>query len=153
MVPTPPQTSRFEEPSSGSNSTQYLRSAPSSAAQDHRLFVLLRGHDRDAFAPAERAQQDVVGDHVELLLLFALHVLVADRAEHVLEARAAHLRGDHLRGDRQRRQDPGQLAAGFGIARLLLQDVRLQGDDVGGAGGAAAVLSIMADMRQLDSRR
>ncbi len=105
------------------------------AAQDHRLFILLRGHDGDAFAAAERAQQDVVGDHIELLLLFALHVLVADRAEHIIQPRAAHMRCNHLGGDRQRRQDPGKLAAGLGIARLLLQDVSLQRDDLGGAGG------------------
>ena len=46
--------------------------------QDHRLLVLLRGHDGHALAAAERAHQDIVRKHVELLLHLALHILGAN---------------------------------------------------------------------------
>ena len=57
----------------------------------------------------------------------------ADRAEHVLEPRAPHLRGDHLGGDRQRREDPRERAGRLGVVGLLLQDVGLQRDELAGA--------------------
>ena len=68
-------------------------------SDDDRLLVLLRGDDRNAFAAAERAQQDLVCDDVELLLLLALHIFVSDGAEHVVEPRAPHVCGDHLGRD------------------------------------------------------
>jgi len=45
---------------------------------NHRLLVLLGGDDRHALAATEQPQQHVVRDHVELLLLLALHVARAD---------------------------------------------------------------------------
>ena len=114
--------------------------AAESRAQDHRLLVLLGRDDRDAFAAAERAQQNLVGDDVELLLLLALHVLAADRAEHVVEARAPHVRRDHLRRDRERREDPRERAGGLGVVLLLLQDVGLQRDEAVVAGGCSRVV-------------
>jgi hypothetical protein len=71
-------------------------------AQDDGLFILFRGDDRDTFATAQRTQQDLVGDHVQLLLLFALHVLIADRTEHIVEPGTTHVRRNHLCGNRQR---------------------------------------------------
>ena len=98
-------------------------------AQDHRFLVLFRCDDGDAFPPPQRAQQDLVGEHVELLLHLALHVLRPDAAEYVLEARAAHLVRDDFGRNRQRREDPGEGPGGLRIARLLLQDMPLQGHD------------------------
>jgi hypothetical protein len=99
------------------------------SADDDRLLVLLRGDDGHALAPAQQAQQHVVRDHVELLLLLALHVAAARLAEHVLEPRAAHLVADDLRGDGHRREDPRQRARGARDARLLGEQVALDGDD------------------------
>src|SRR5690606_32253234 len=42
--------------------------------------------------------------------------------------------GDHLGRDRNGRQHPGQRAGGLRESRLLLQDVRLDGDDGSDAG-------------------
>ncbi|MFO1427479.1 MAG: hypothetical protein U1F11_11020 [Steroidobacteraceae bacterium] len=129
IVPTPPRdvevrgaVERVEQHAVAALTLRVL-------ADDDRLLVLLGGDDRDAFAPAERAQQYLVGDDVELLLLLALHVLAADVAEHVLEPRAPHLVGDHLGGDGQRREDPGEGALGLGMLALLLEHVCLQRHD------------------------
>jgi hypothetical protein len=97
-------------------------------AQDHRLLVFFRRHDGHALATTEIAHQDVVGDHIQLLLGFALHVLGAGAAQHIFQPRPAHLRRNHLGGDGDRRQHPGQRTGGFRVARLRLQDVRLDGD-------------------------
>ena len=59
------------------------------APQERRLLVFLGGDDGDARPVAEAGHQDVVGDDVELLLRLAVHVLAAEVAEHVFDARAA----------------------------------------------------------------
>src|SRR5690606_18837860 len=103
-------------------------------AQDQRLLVLLGGDHGHALPAPEVADQDLVGDDVELLLRLALHVHLPGVAQHVLEAGAAHLCGDHLGGDRQRREYPGECTGGLGGSLLLLQDVRLDGDERADAG-------------------
>jgi len=81
----PPHTSRLDEPFERVEQHAVAVLHRTGRADDHRLLVLLRGDDRHALAPAEQAQQDVVRDHVQLLLLLALHVARAGLAEHVLE--------------------------------------------------------------------
>jgi hypothetical protein len=63
-------------------------------AQNHRLLVLLGSNDGDTLTAAERAEEDIVREHVELLLHLALHVLGPDTAENVLQPRPAHFVGD-----------------------------------------------------------
>ena len=125
MVPTPTQTSRFDEPSSGSNTTQYL--PPSTP----RFRIVGSSFSSDATtamrrAAAEASHEDVVGDDVELLLGLAVHVGGAVFAEHVLDTRAAHLRRNRLRGQGQRRQHPREVARGALMLRFSLQNVRLE---------------------------
>jgi len=118
-------------------------------AQDHGLLVLLRSHDGDAFALGEEPEQHLVRDHIELLLLLALHVLGARGTQHVVEPGAAHLRGDHLRRDGQRGENPRERPRRLGKALMLLQDVSLQGDE--GAGRVRAGFSSADISRILSS--
>ena len=50
----------------------------------HRLDFL-RSHGRQVTAPLVGLEQDFVGDHVELLLRLALHVVGTGLAEHARE--------------------------------------------------------------------
>ena len=129
MVPTLPQTSRFDDPSSGSNTTQYLPpstprrrivgSSSSSEATRATLGLL-----------PEAGHEDVVRDDVELLLRFAVHVGVAVLAEDVLDARDPHFGRDRFGGERQRRENPGEVASGARIPLFFAEDVRLEGCEV-----------------------
>ncbi len=71
----------FDEPSSGSKVSRY---SPCGIAVRHqvRQVHFLGGHGGEVAAPFVGVEQDVVGQHVELLLRFALHVVAAGFAEH-----------------------------------------------------------------------
>ena len=58
----------------------------------------LRGHGGKVAAPFVGLEQDLVGDHVELLLDLALHVLGLGAAEHAREPALADGDGDGLAG-------------------------------------------------------
>jgi hypothetical protein len=62
------------------------------------VVVLFAGHGaHHALGSSEQADEEVVGIHVQLLLLFALHVLAALRTEDVLgQAGLVHLAVHHL---------------------------------------------------------
>ena len=49
-------------------------------------------------APLRRAEKRIVGEHVELLLLFTLHVGLPDRAVEAGEGAVGNLAGDGLAG-------------------------------------------------------
>ena len=121
-MPTLTETSRFDEPSSGSKTTQYF---PPSAPRRRIVGSSSSSEATTATvaAVAEARHQDVVGDDVELLLRLAVDVGAAVVAEHVFDAGVAHLGGDRLGGERERRQDPGQVARGRRVARFLVEDV------------------------------
>jgi hypothetical protein len=76
-----------------------------------------------------RLDDGLVGEDVELLLYFALHVLCVLGTEDVREARAAHFVRDHLRGERHVVKDTRQLTRGFRVLSLLLDDETLDRDD------------------------
>ena len=127
-MPTGTFTSMFDEPSSGSNSRQYL---------PHLKFSgiwMMSGSSSDAIAhrrpPWSIALTMIsLAEDVELLLNLALHVLTVIRAEDVGESRAADLVGDHLRGERQIVQHAGELTRRFGVIALFLDDETLDRDD------------------------
>ena len=143
----------FDEPSSGSNSKQYLPHLKCFGnLNDPRL--LLRRHRAETAAVIHRLDDDLVREDVELLLHFALHVLVFGRAEDVGEARAAHLVGDHLRGEREVVQHAGELTRRLGVIALLLDDEPLDRDDRRcGMFDHAAVLYGMGSVRFAQPRR
>ena len=78
--------------------------------------LLLGRHRAQPAAVVDRLDDDLVGEHVELLLHLALHVLGLRGAEDVGQAGAAHLVGDHLGGEREVVQDAGELTRRLGIA-------------------------------------
>ena len=91
--------------------------------------LFLRRHGAQPPAVIERLDDDFVGDDVELLLHFALHILAHRRAEDIGEAGAAHLVGDHLAGERHVVEDAGQFTRRLREHALLLDDEALDGDD------------------------
>ena len=95
------------------------------AVEGDRLLVLFADQRGDGVAQAQAVEQGLVGVDVELLLLLALHVGLADGAEHVAEAGGANLGLDHFGGQRNAAQQPAEPAAGLADLLLLLQDVLL----------------------------
>ena len=95
-------------------------------AEEHRLLVLFGSEDGDVGPIAETAHDDLVGDHVELLLHLTVRVDVAVLTEHVLDTRTPDLVGDRLAGERDGRQNPRKIARGVRVQLLLGQDVGLQ---------------------------
>ena len=93
------------------------------------LVFFLGGADPDARTAPQTLQQDLVGDHVELLLCLAVHVLVAGIAQDVGEARAPHLVCDRARGEGDRVDDVDQLGRAV-HAQLPAREVIAQGAQV-----------------------
>ena len=89
--------------------------------RDRRIH-LLGGERGGVPAPFDRAQEDVVGGHVEALLPLALRVGGARLAEHAGERAAADQGRDRLAGERDREQQAVQLAGGAGEAAPLLDE-------------------------------
>ena len=63
-----------------------------------RLLHLLGGEGGEVAAPFVGLEQDLVGEHVELLLHLALHVLGAGAAQAVGERALVDARADRLAG-------------------------------------------------------
>src|SRR5258707_3820882 len=91
--------------------------------------LLLGRHRAEPAAVVHGLDDGVVGEHVELLLDFALHVRVLGGAEDVRETRETHLVGNHLRRERHVVQNAGELASGLRMQALLLDDESLDRDD------------------------
>src|SRR5205823_7326321 len=64
----------------------------------HRALFLLGSERRKVSAPYVRLEQDLVREHVELLLRLALHVVGARRAEAVGKRPLVDARADRLAG-------------------------------------------------------
>ncbi len=101
------------------------------AVEDEGLFVFFGDEGGDAVTKAEAVEEGLVGVDVEFLLGFAVDVGFASRANDVVaEAGAADFGLDHFSGEGEAREEPGEAAAGFGVAAALLKhDVLLDGDD------------------------
>ena len=98
------------------------------ALDDHGIFVFFRRHDGHVAAVAQKLQQRLIRDDVELLDLLALDVRFARDADDAGQSRAANLSRDDLGGQRDSGQQPGELAAGARmVSALHLQDVLLDG--------------------------
>ncbi len=94
---------------------------------DVRLF--LGRHGAEPSAVVERLDDDLVRNHVELLLHLTLHVDVGCGSQDVGQAGASHLVGDHLPGKRHVVQDAGELPGGLGMLALLVDDEAFDRDD------------------------
>ena len=79
---------------------------------------------------SQRGDEQPVGEQVELLHLFAVHVLLARFAEDVDEPRLVDLPGDHLRGQRDVVQEPREPAGGVGMLPLLVDEEAGDGEHV-----------------------
>src|SRR6185369_7474172 len=84
--------------------------------------------DRDDASVAKVAQEDLVGEDVELLLLLAVDVGGRGVAGVAGERRAAELARDDLPAERDPVQELGELSRGFGMRPLALQEVFGEGD-------------------------
>ena len=80
MVPIETLTSMFDEPSSGSKVSRYSPFGKRCGTRCGRS-ISRRPWRRDG-RPIVGVEQDVVGQHVELFLRLALHVVAAGLAEH-----------------------------------------------------------------------
>ena len=96
---------------------------------------LLRGQRGEIAAPFIGVEQDLVGDHVELLLDLALHVLAAEAAEHAAELALVHRMADRLAGARHDLDQQAQLRRQVAALPLLLDEETAQGDAAGRAHG------------------
>ena len=77
----------------------------------------------------ERLDDDLVRNHIELLLHLALHIDVAGGAKDIHESGASHLVRNHLAGQGHVVEDAGQFTGGLGEHALLLDDETFDGDD------------------------
>ena len=118
----------LEEPSSGSKRTAYLPTAVFGRDRDD-VFVFLATHHADPAGVLQAVLDRLVGEHVELLLLLALHVLGALLAQDVDQAGPPDGRGDDLGRQGDVVEQIGQLPRGLGVAVLLVEDEALDGRD------------------------
>ena len=134
IVPTPTQTSRFDEPSSGSKTTQYL--PPSTP----RLRIVGSSSSSEATtASVGRLPRHLVRMSLAITSSFCWvspWTLAPPSSPSTSSMRARRtLAAIAFAGERDRRQDPREITGRAGIARLLLKNVRLQRRDVHGASG------------------
>ncbi len=95
------------------------------------VLVLLGGHDGDAPGVVVEAENGLVGQLVELHDRLALDVDVLGGAQDLRQPSTGGLAGDELARQGQVIQDIGEDAGGLGVDLLLLEDVALDGDDLG----------------------
>ncbi len=88
----------------------------------YRITFFLRRHHAHASREADGLLDRLVGDNIELLLLFALHVSRAEGTEHVHQAGPSHIPGDHLRRECDVVEQISEVAGGLGVHPLLLED-------------------------------
>lgn len=91
-------------------------------------FHFLGGHGCQVAAPFVGLDQHLVGDDVQLLLDFALHVLAAGRAQHVADGALVDGLADALAGAGHDFQQQAQLAGDEAVHALLLDQVAGQAD-------------------------
>ena len=101
---------------------QVLAALVARRERDRRL-VLLRDHAGELAAPVRGAQEDLVGEHVELLLFLALHVGAAVAAEHVGERAVGDRARDRLAGLGDLQDEGVELAGGLGVAAAVFDQV------------------------------
>ena len=92
----------------------------------HRLDFL-RSHGRQVTAPLVGLEQDFVGDHVELLLRLALHVVGTGLAEHARERALGDIHTDRLAGAGHDLEQQTQIG-GDAPGALLLDEKLSKGD-------------------------
>ena len=92
----------------------------------HRLDFL-RSHGRQVTAPLVGLEQDFVGDHVELLLRLALHVVGTGLAEHARERALGDIHADRLAGTGHDLEQQTQIG-GDAPGALLLDEKLCKGD-------------------------
>jgi hypothetical protein len=78
-------------------------------------------------APLVGLEQDFIGDHVEFLLHFTLHVLAVQAAQHAAKGALGNLMADRLAGPRHDFDKEAQVGRGV-MAASLLDQVAAQGD-------------------------
>ena len=108
---------------------QAVLSAAKAVGNGDDAGLLFRRHGAEPPTVIQRLDDGVVGEHIELLLDFALHVRVLGGAENVREAGSAHLARDHLGGKCHVIQNAGQLPCGVRVQPLLLDDEPVDCDD------------------------
>jgi len=88
----------------------------------------LGSHGRQVAAPFVGIEQDVVGDHVELLLRLALDVLAAGFAQGLTQAALADGDGDMLAGPRHHLDQQPQVGGQQVLFALFFDQVAGEGD-------------------------
>jgi len=86
----------------------------------------LGSHAGQVAAPLVGFQQDFVGEHVELFLHFALHVLAAGAAQHAAQRALGNLVADRLARARHDLDEKAQIRRGV-VAASLLDEVATEG--------------------------
>ncbi len=94
-----------------------------------QLFLFLGGTGRDPGTLGQRVEQQLVRDDVELLLGLALDVHLAGPADHVLNARAAHLHRDGLARQCDRRDHGTDLGPALPCVQVLAEGSEVVSDE------------------------
>ena len=113
MVPTAELTSMLEDRIFGRDRNHVL--------------VLFRAHHADPARVIEAILDGLVGEDVELLLLFALNVSMSRGSQDVDQAGSPDRGGDDLGGEGDVVEQVGELARGLRVAVLLVHDESLDG--------------------------
>ena len=117
---------------------------------DDGFFVFLRSHNGHVASVAETLEKCVIGDDVELLHDFALHILAAGSARDIGQPGPADLIGNDFGRQRDAREKPGELAAGGRTKpALLFENMLLDGHD--GSVHASIILLRAATVREWHS--
>ncbi len=90
-----------------------------------------RGHGGQMSAPLVGVDQHIVGDDVELLLHFALHVAGAGGAEHVAQCAFVHGDADAFAGAGDHFDEQAQLGRDDAVLALLLDEIAGEVDGLG----------------------
>jgi hypothetical protein len=90
-----------------------------------------RGHGGQMSAPLIGVDQHIVGDDVELLLHFALHVAGAGGAEHVAQCAFVHGDADAFAGAGDHFDEQAQLGRDDAVLALLLDEIAGEVDGLG----------------------
>lgn len=99
--------------------------------EDDHLFFFLGDEDAALAGAAHRGDEDVIADHVELLLVVARCVGGAGQAGQVDEGGTADIVGDGLEGELEGMAEEGEVARGIGVFGLFFREEAGEGDDVG----------------------
>ena len=117
------------------------------AVEGDGLFVFFAYKRGDGIFQTEAVEERFVGIDVQLLLLLALDVGLADGPVDVVERGQADLGLDHLGGESDAGEEIAEGAAGLADSLLLLLNVLLEGGDHGDAVSSLNVTMIAAWVR------